>query len=142
MKLSLSFVLIANLSTNVEGFSVSTRAGAVKPAFASSTLPSKAREVDVKLNAASLSPESVAKKENVETAIWEKFANWITSTENRLYIGWFGTIMFPTLLAATSCFITAFIAAPPGAYSTDSRVLAINRLEQLKSKSLCRLRCS
>lgn len=44
---------------------------------------------------------------------WERFSNWITSTENRLYIGWFGTLMFPTLLAATSCFITAFLAAPP-----------------------------
>lgn len=21
---------------------------------------------------------------------WEKFANWVTSTDNRLYIGWFG----------------------------------------------------
>merc|ERR1711892_1027673 len=38
---------------------------------------------------------------------------WITSTENRLYIGWFGCLMFPTLLTATSCYIIAFIAAPP-----------------------------
>ena len=45
--------------------------------------------------------------------VWERFSKWITSTENRLYIGWFGTIMFPTLLAAATCFITAFIAAPP-----------------------------
>jgi photosystem II P680 reaction center D1 protein len=36
----------------------------------------------------------------------------ITSTENRLYIGWFGCLMFPTL-TATSCYIIAFIAAPP-----------------------------
>ena len=53
------------------------------------------------------------KKGDVST-VWNQFANWITSTDNRLYIGWFGTIMFPTLLAATTCFITAFIAAPPG----------------------------
>jgi hypothetical protein len=39
--------------------------------------------------------------------------NIITSTENRLYIGWFGCLMFPTLLTATSCYIIAFIAAPP-----------------------------
>ncbi|KAG5583989.1 hypothetical protein H5410_044423 [Solanum commersonii] len=26
----------------------------------------------------------------------------ITSTENRLYIGWFGVLMIPTLLTATS----------------------------------------
>ena len=30
-----------------------------------------------------------------------------------LYIGWFGVIMIPTLLTATSVFIIAFIAAPP-----------------------------
>ena len=45
--------------------------------------------------------------------IWERFCTWVTSTENRLYIGWFGILMIPTLLAATICFIIAFIAAPP-----------------------------
>ena len=44
---------------------------------------------------------------------WDKFTDWITSTENRLYVGWFGTLMIPCLLAATTCFIIAFIAAPP-----------------------------
>merc|ERR1712150_323476 len=29
------------------------------------------------------------------------------------YIGWFGCLMFPTLLTAASCYIIAFIAAPP-----------------------------
>jgi photosystem II P680 reaction center D1 protein len=46
-------------------------------------------------------------------SLWERFSAWITSTENRLYIGWFGCLMFPTLLTATSCYIIAFIAAPP-----------------------------
>jgi len=46
-------------------------------------------------------------------SLWERFCAWITSTENRLYIGWFGCLMFPTLLTATSCYIIAFIAAPP-----------------------------
>jgi photosystem II P680 reaction center D1 protein len=46
-------------------------------------------------------------------SVWERFSAWITSTENRLYIGWFGCLMFPTLLTATSCYIIAFIAAPP-----------------------------
>ena len=45
-------------------------------------------------------------------SFWEQFCAWITSTENRLYIGWFGCLMFPTLLTAT-CYIIAFIAAPP-----------------------------
>ncbi|XP_047951475.1 photosystem II protein D1-like [Salvia hispanica] len=34
-------------------------------------------------------------------------------TRNRLYIGWFGVLMIPTLLTTTSVFIIAFIAAPP-----------------------------
>jgi photosystem II P680 reaction center D1 protein len=46
-------------------------------------------------------------------SLWEQFCQWITSTNNRLYIGWFGVIMIPTLLTATTCFIIAFIAAPP-----------------------------
>ena len=33
-------------------------------------------------------------------SLWERFCAWITSTENRLYIGWFGCLMFPTLLTA------------------------------------------
>ena len=44
---------------------------------------------------------------------WESFCEWVTSTNNRLYVGWFGVLMIPTLLAATICFIVAFIAAPP-----------------------------
>ncbi|MGM3307066.1 Photosystem Q(B) protein 1 [Anabaena sp. WFMT] len=44
--------------------------------------------------------------------LWDRFCAWVTSTENRLYIGWFGVLMIPTLLAATICFILAFIAAP------------------------------
>ncbi|KAL0915999.1 hypothetical protein M5K25_013474 [Dendrobium thyrsiflorum] len=47
------------------------------------------------------------------TSLWGRFCNWITSTENRLYIGWFGVLMIPTLLTATSVFIIAFIPAPP-----------------------------
>ncbi len=44
---------------------------------------------------------------------WDSFCDWITSTDNRLYIGWFGVLMIPTLLAATTCFVIAFIVAPP-----------------------------
>eukprot|EP01026_Neomeris_dumetosa_P029979 TRINITY_DN24115_c0_g1_i1.p2 TRINITY_DN24115_c0_g1~~TRINITY_DN24115_c0_g1_i1.p2 ORF type:complete len:114 (-),score=4.71 TRINITY_DN24115_c0_g1_i1:3-344(-) len=46
-------------------------------------------------------------------SLWAQFCAWITSTENRLYIGWFGVLMLPTLLTATSVFILAFVAAPP-----------------------------
>ena len=48
-----------------------------------------------------------------QTSQWEQFCNWVTSTDNRLYVGWFGVLMIPCLLAATICFIVAFIAAPP-----------------------------
>lgn len=44
---------------------------------------------------------------------WESFCNWITSTENRLYIGWFGVLMIPLLGVSACVFIIAFIAAPP-----------------------------
>ncbi|KAL2512649.1 Photosystem II protein D1 [Abeliophyllum distichum] len=44
-------------------------------------------------------------------SLWGRLFNWITSTENRLHIGWFGVLMIPTLLTATS--IIAFIAATP-----------------------------
>ena len=46
-------------------------------------------------------------------SLWGRFCNWITSTENHLYIRWFGILMIPTLLIATSVFIIAFIASPP-----------------------------
>ncbi|MGQ4647841.1 photosystem II q(b) protein [Lyngbya aestuarii] len=45
--------------------------------------------------------------------LWEEFCQWITSTDNRLYLGWFGVLMIPTLLVATTCFILALLAAPP-----------------------------
>ena len=54
---------------------------------------------------------TLERRENA--TVWGRFCSWITSTENRLYIGWFGVLMIPTLLTATSVFIVAFIAAPP-----------------------------
>ena len=46
------------------------------------------------------------------TSTWEEFCRWVTSTNNRLYVGWFGVLMIPTLLAAAICFIVAFVGAP------------------------------
>ncbi len=40
-------------------------------------------------------------------SLWEQFCQWITSTNNRLYVGWFGVIMIPTLLTATTCMLFA-----------------------------------
>ncbi|TYH88259.1 hypothetical protein ES332_D01G175100v1 [Gossypium tomentosum] len=45
-------------------------------------------------------------------SLWGCFCNWITSSENRLYIGWFDVLMIPTLLTATFIFTIAFITAP------------------------------
>ncbi|MEM9006623.1 MAG: photosystem II q(b) protein, partial [Cyanobacteria bacterium P01_F01_bin.86] len=45
--------------------------------------------------------------------LWERYCQWVTSTENRLYVGWFGTLMIPTLITATVCYVIAFVAAPP-----------------------------
>ena len=47
------------------------------------------------------------------SSLWDSYLNWVTSTDNRLYVGHFGVLMIPCLLAATACFIMAFIAAPP-----------------------------
>jgi photosystem II P680 reaction center D1 protein len=46
------------------------------------------------------------------TNLWNDFCSWVTSTNNRLYVGWFGLLCIPTLLAATTMFIIAFIGAP------------------------------
>lgn len=43
---------------------------------------------------------------------WRRFSDWNTSTQNRLYIGWFGVLMIPTLLVAVTCFTIAFVSAP------------------------------
>jgi photosystem II P680 reaction center D1 protein len=37
----------------------------------------------------------------------------ITSTNNRIFIGWFGVVMFPLLVVATVVFIAGFFLAPP-----------------------------
>ena len=47
------------------------------------------------------------------SGVWSGFADWITSTDNRIYIGWFGVLMIPTFLVAATTFTIAFIAAPP-----------------------------
>ena len=90
--------------------------GTINPSFIS------AMEGVAEHNCISSSPELLTNSLKQMTAtisiqkqnnLWEQFCNWITSTDNRLYVGWFGVLMVPCLLAATICFIVAFIAAPP-----------------------------
>jgi photosystem II P680 reaction center D1 protein len=47
------------------------------------------------------------------TISWERFCRWVTSTDNRMYLGWFGVLMIPTLSTAAIVFVIALIAAPP-----------------------------
>ena len=45
---------------------------------------------------------------------WDEFCEWVTSTDNRIYVGWFGVLMIPCSsrkLPLVSSY--AFIAAPP-----------------------------
>jgi hypothetical protein len=42
------------------------------------------------------------------TTSWGRLCRLVTSTENRLYVGWFGVLMFPTLLPAIMCFVIIF----------------------------------
>jgi photosystem II P680 reaction center D1 protein len=44
---------------------------------------------------------------------WDRFCNWVTSTDNRFYLGWFGVVMVPCMFAAAICFLAAIVAAPP-----------------------------
>lgn len=55
---------------------------------------------------------AIRKRPSLDIRIWDRFCDWITSTKNQLYIGWFGVLMIPTLLVATTVFTLAIIAAP------------------------------
>jgi len=124
MKLSASLVVVYLMSSACDAFVapnrgfVSSRVVSESPALAFAPKGTSTTESFLdsltKLDAATMEPSDLKQKD--ATALWGKFANWITSTENRLYIGWFGTLMIPTLLTAATCFILAMIAAPPGTY--------------------------
>ena len=59
-------------------------------------------------------PNSPLSKSNYQPSTWDSFCEWVTvpPTIVCMSVG-SGILMIPTLLAATICFITAFIAAPP-----------------------------
>lgn len=44
---------------------------------------------------------------------WQGYLEWVTSTNNRIYIGHFGVLFIPTALVAATAFIIAFIGNPP-----------------------------
>ena len=123
MKFSLGIV-VTLMASSCEAFNIPKAASTSGSRMGSAAVGSPLKFVpndlstessfETKLSASTLKPMDLQKNGDADLAsTWERFSNWITSTDNRLYIGWFGTLMFPTLLAATSCFITAFLAAPP-----------------------------
>merc|ERR1719493_328973 len=52
---------------------------------------------------------------NVATSVslWGSLVSVVTTTNNRIFIGWFGVAMFPLLFVAIIAYIAAFIFAPP-----------------------------
>jgi photosystem II P680 reaction center D1 protein len=64
------------------------------------------------LNTAETSQSLDAHLKREQVNRWERFCRWITSTDNRIYIGWFGVLMIPTMTTAAVVFVLAFIAAP------------------------------
>ena len=60
-----------------------------------------------------MTTSNISRRQTSLLAGWPEFCEWVTSTDNRIYVGWFGVLMIPCLLAAAACFIVAFIAAPP-----------------------------
>jgi len=52
------------------------------------------------------------RKSHPLSRIWGAALTWVTSTDHRLYVGWFGVLMIPCLLVAISIFVIAFLFAP------------------------------
>ena len=44
---------------------------------------------------------------------WGLFLGFVLSTSNRIYIGWFGILMFPLISISTIAYIIGFLSAPP-----------------------------
>jgi photosystem II P680 reaction center D1 protein len=50
---------------------------------------------------------------NLKSSWWGSFIGVVLSTSNRVYIGWFGILMFPLIGIAVLAFLTGFVTAPP-----------------------------
>jgi photosystem II P680 reaction center D1 protein len=44
---------------------------------------------------------------------WGSFLGFLLASSNRLYLGWFGVLMFPLLAVALAAYVSAFLFAPP-----------------------------
>ena len=38
---------------------------------------------------------TISKRDSGLLANWTEFGDWVTSTNNRIYVGWFGVLMIP-----------------------------------------------
>merc|ERR1719498_278453 len=47
------------------------------------------------------------------STVWSQFASKICSTSNRLFIGYFGIVMFPLLIIGTLTYVCSVAVAPP-----------------------------
>jgi photosystem II P680 reaction center D1 protein len=56
---------------------------------------------------------SVLSRPQESKNLWDRFNGWVTSTDNRIFIGNFGVLMIPCLSVAAIVFVIAIIAAPP-----------------------------
>ena len=66
---------------------------------------------EIAIEQADEKPEKTQKNLDLH-GLWDRFCRWVTSTDNRIYIGWFGVIAIPTLSTAAIVFVLAIIAAP------------------------------
>ena len=51
--------------------------------------------------------------QSILSTIWGTFLGFVLSTSSRIYIGWFGILMFPLISVSTIAYITGFLSAPP-----------------------------
>ena len=49
----------------------------------------------------------------IASTIWGSFLGLVLSTSSRIYIGWFGILMFPVISVSVTAYIAGFISAPP-----------------------------
>jgi len=51
---------------------------------------------------------------NEASSLWARFCEWITSVENRLYIGWFGVLMIVRLVPSVTSLESYFALGREG----------------------------
>jgi photosystem II P680 reaction center D1 protein len=51
--------------------------------------------------------------QSVAATIWGSFLGFVLSTSSRIYIGWFGILMFPVIGVSVVAYVAGFVSAPP-----------------------------